>query len=217
MGLGFLLGREGDRRTAGHDGIVLGFLSEMLLAPDDDTGVVVLANTGGLDGRGAAEPLGVALMRRLLGLPDEAVRSDVPQRPEVWRELCGWYAPDPGPVTNLFTRAFLGAGAEVTVRRGHLVLRPLTPVPALRRGMRLHPDDPDDPRVFRVDLSGLGKGTLRVVFREAPDDRDAPRLLMAGMSLRKRPGLLNPRPWTTGVLAAGAVALAARRTAPRPP
>jgi hypothetical protein len=83
--------------------------------------------------------------------------------------------------------------------------------------MRLHPDDPDDPRVFRVDLSGLGKGTLRVVFREAPDDRDAPRLLMAGMSLRKRPGLLNPRPWTTGVLAAGAVALAARRTAPRPP
>ena len=221
MGLGFLLGREDERRTAGHDGIVPGFLSEMLLAPDDETGVVVLANTGGLDGRGAAEPLGVALLRRLLGLPDEAVRSDVPQRPEAWRELCGWYAPDPGPVTNLFTRAFLGAGAEVTVRGGHLVFRPLTPVPALRRGMRLHPDDPDDPRVFRVDLTGLGKGTLRVVFSDGPDAGAAPRLLMDGMALRKRPDALNPRPWATGVLAAGAVALAAgsavRRTAPRRP
>ncbi len=154
MGLGFLLGREGDRRTAGHDGIVSGFLSEMLLAPDDDIGVVVLANTGGLDGRGAAEPLGVALLRRLLGLPDEAVRSDIPPRPETWRELCGWYAPDPGPVTNLFTRAFMGAGAEVIVRGGHLVLKPLTPVPALRRGMPPAPRRPRRP-------AGLPGGPVR--------------------------------------------------------
>jgi Beta-lactamase len=210
MGLGFLLGQEGDRRTVGHDGIVPGFLSEMLIAPDDGVGVVVLGNTGGLDGRGAPEPLGVALVRRLLGLPDEAVRRDVPAHPETWHELCGWYGPDPGPVTNLFTRAFLGAGAEVTVRDGHLMLKPLTPVPAVRRGMRLHPDDPDDPRVFRVDLSGLGKGTQRVVFGGGPGTGTPMRLLMDAMALRKRPDLGNPRPWTVGVLAAGGVALAAR-------
>jgi hypothetical protein len=26
--------------------------------------------------------------------------------------LCGWYGPDPGPVTNMFFRALFGAGAE---------------------------------------------------------------------------------------------------------
>ena len=221
MGLGFLLGQEGDRRTVGHDGIVPGFLSEMLLAPDDGVGVVVLGNTGGLDGRGAPEPLGVALVRRLLGLPDEAVHCDVPAHPETWHELCGWYGPDPGPVTNLFTRAFLGAGAEVTVRDGQLMLKPLTPVPAVRRGMRLHPDDPHDPRVFRVDLAGLGKGTQRVVFGGGPGTGTPMRLLMDAMALRKRPDVGNPRPWTVGVLAAGGVAVAARgvarRAAPRRP
>lgn len=224
MGLGFLLGREGDRRTAGHDGIVPGFLSEVLLAPDDGTGVVVLANTGGLDGRGAPEPLGLALLRRLLGLPDETVRRDVPAHPETWHELCGWYGPDPGPATNLFTRAFLGAGAEVTVRHGHLMLRPLHPVPAVRRGLRLHPDDPDDPRAFRVDLSGMGRGTQRVVVGGGPGTGTPVRLLMDAMALHKRPDVRNPRPWAAGVLAAGGAALAVRgvraastRAAPRRP
>ena len=86
----------------------------------------------------------------LLGLPDQAIRTDIPARPETWSELCGWYSPDPGPVTNLFTRALFGAGAEVTVHGGHLMLKPLTLVPAMRRGMRLYPDDPGDSRVFRV-------------------------------------------------------------------
>jgi hypothetical protein len=214
MGLGFLLGDERGHRTVGHDGIVSGFLSTVTLAPDDGVGVVVLGNTGGLDGRGAPVPLGEALLRRLLGLPHEAVRSDVPAHPEAWGELCGWYGPAPGPVTNLFTRAFLGAGAEVTVRRGELVLRPLTPVRALRRGLRLWPDDPDDPQVFRVDLSDLGKGLVPVVFRSgSPDGAVAPRLLMDGMDLRKRPEARNPRRCATGALAAAAAALAVRRTA----
>ncbi len=124
MGLGFLLGDEDGHRTVGHDGIVSGFLSQMTIAPDDGIGVIVLANTGGLDGRGAPEPLGTALLRRLLDLPDQAIRTDIPVRPETWSQICGWYSPDPGPVTNLFTRAFMGAGAEVTVDRGHLTLKP---------------------------------------------------------------------------------------------
>jgi hypothetical protein len=98
----------------------------MVLASDDGIGVVVFSNTGGLDGRGVSEPLAGALLRRLLGLPDQVIRTDIPARPESWGELCGWYSPDPGPVTNLFVRALVGAGAEVVVRGGHLVLRPLT-------------------------------------------------------------------------------------------
>jgi len=210
MGLGFLLGDENGHRIVGHDGIVSGFLSQMTTAPDDGIGVVVLGNTGGLDGRGAPEPLGARVLRRLLGLPDESIRTDVPARPEVWGELCGWYAPDPGPVTNLFTRAVMGAGAEVTVHGGHLMLRPLTPVPAIRRGMRLYPDDLRDPYVFRIDFSGLGKGTLRVAF-ECGAGMRTPRFLMNGMSFRKRPDTRNPRLWVTGALSAGAATVAVRQ------
>ena len=58
----------------------------------------------------------------------------------------------------------LGAGVEVAVRRGQLVLRTLSPIPALFRGLQLHPDDQDDPYVFRIDLSRYGLATARVVF-----------------------------------------------------
>jgi CubicO group peptidase (beta-lactamase class C family) len=145
MGLGFEPGEESGHATVGKSGIVSGFLSAMMLAPDAGIGLVVFSNTGGLDGRGVADPLSVALLRRLLRLPDAAIRTDIPVRPETWSEICGWYSPDPGPVTNLFARALMGAGAEVTVHGGQLLLKPLTPVPAMRRGLRLYPDDPDDP------------------------------------------------------------------------
>jgi Beta-lactamase len=211
MGLGFEPGEESGHATVGKTGVVVGFLSAMMLAPDDGIGVVVFTNTGGLDGRGVAEPLAVALLRRLLGLPDAVIRADIPVRPEVWREVCGWYSPDAGPVTNLFLRALMGAGAEVTVHDGQLLLKPLTPIPAMRRGLRLYPDDPDDPWVFRIKFPNYGKSS-RVVFSRGPEDRGAPmRLLLDVMSLQKRPEVRNPRRWVNGVLAAGAAALAIRR------
>jgi CubicO group peptidase (beta-lactamase class C family) len=211
-GLGFELGEEGEHRLVRHSGIVSGFLSDMVLAPDDGLGVVVFSNTGGLDGRGAPELLAPALVRRVLGLPDAAIRTDLPARPERWSELCGRYSPDAGPVTNLFVRAAIGAGYEVTVRGGQLLLKPLTPVPVLRRGLRLYPDDPDDPQVFRVDLSEGGKPPTRVVFSRDPEAEGAAiRLLMLGMSLQQRPAVRNPRPWVNGALATGAAALAIRR------
>jgi len=211
MGLGFGPGEQDGHRTVGKVGIVPGFLSAMVLAPDDGIAVVVFSNTGGLNGRGAAEPLAPALLRRLLGLPDEAIRADIPPLPEGWGKLCGWYSPDPGPVTNLMVRALMGAGAEVTVHGGHLMLKSLTPVPAMRGGLRLHPDDPDDPRVFRVELPEFGK-RVRVVFSGGPEDGVVPmRLLMDLMSFRKRPDVRNPRRWVNGAAAAGAVALAIGR------
>jgi CubicO group peptidase (beta-lactamase class C family) len=211
MGLGFEPGEESEHATVGKTGIVSGFLSAMVLAPDDGIGIVVLSNTGGLDGRGVSEPLAAALLRRRLGLPDAAIRADIPVRPESWSELCGWYSPDPGPVTNLFVRALMGAGAEVTVHDGHLMLKPLTPVPAMRRGLRLYPDDPDDPWVFRVEFPEYGK-SLRVVFSGGPEaGAAATRLLLDLMSFQRRPDVRNPRPWMNGALAAGAATLAIRR------
>ena len=210
MGLGFELGEENGHRTVCKGGVVSGFLSAMALAPDDGIGVIVLSNTGGLDGRGAPALLQVALLRRLLGLPDDAVPTSVAAHPEVWSEICGWYGLDPGPVTNLFARALMGAGAEVMVHRGHLILKPLTPVPAMRRGMRLYPDDPDDPSVFRIKFPEYGR-TARVVFSGGADEGRPMRLLMDVMSFEKRPDIRNPRRWVNAALLAGAAALAVRR------
>jgi hypothetical protein len=210
MGLAFELGEEGGHKTVGKTGVVSGFLSAMVLAPDDGTGVFVLSNTGGLSGRGAPTPLASALLRRVLGLPDPAIRTDIPARPETWSELCGWYSPDPGPVTNLSTRALFGAGAEVTVHGGHLMLKPLTPIPAMRRGMRLYPDDPGDPTVFRAELPEFGM-SIPVVFSGGPDEGGTDtRLLLDLFSFHKRPNARNPRRWVTGMAAASAVALAIR-------
>jgi CubicO group peptidase (beta-lactamase class C family) len=211
MGLGFLLGEEGGHRTVGHSGVLSGFLSDMGMAPEEGIGVLVLSNTGGLDGRGAPVLLQVALLRRLLGLPDEAVPTGVPAHPEVWSEICGWYGFDPGPVTNLFMRAVFGAGVEVGVRRGQLVLRPLTPVPVVRKGFPLYPDDEHDPYVFRIDLSDFGNvSTLPVVFSRGPGTT-VRHLVVGSDVLRRRPDARNPRLWVKGMLVAGGAALAIRR------
>jgi len=217
MGLAFGLGEEGGHPTAGWTGVLSGFLSAMVVAPGEGFGVFTLANTGGLDSRGAPAPLATALLRRVLGLPGEAIRTDISPRPEIWGDLCGWYSPDPGPVTNLFTRALFGAGIEVTVRGGHLIAKPLTPVPAMRRGLRLHPDDPADPRVFRAELPEFGT-SLRVAFSEASEHPvTPPRLLIDLISFQKRPDVRDPRRWAAGAAAVGAAAFAIRhrRASPR--
>lgn len=206
MGLAFDLSREGTVRAASKGGTVAGFHSMLVLAPDRRIGVVVLTNTGGLSGQGAATPLGAALIRNLLGEPADPVRTDIELHPEIWSELCGWYAPTPGPVTNLFTRALMGAGAEVVVERRALMLKPMSPVPAMRRGLRLHPDDPTDPYVLRIDLSDVGMGTMPVVFATAAGSR--PCFFMDLMRFDRQPDARNPRRLATGALSVGAGAIA---------
>ena len=102
----------------------------------------------------------------------------------------------------------LGVSVEVVVRRGYLTIRGQIPVPAVRRGLHLQPDG-DDRDAFRVDLPGFGPGTSPVVFsREPGGEVTAPHLGVQPLSFHKRPGGQNPRPWVTGALAAGAMALA---------
>lgn len=79
----------------------------------------------------------------------------------------------------------MGAGAEVTVRDGQLMLKPLHPIPAIRRGMRLHPDDPNDPWAFRVEMPEYGIN-LRVVFSQSPEKgRTITRLLTDTFAFQK--------------------------------
>ena len=161
-GLGFARAEAGTHRVVGHDGILPGFNSELLVAPDDGVGVVAFTNGS----RGAfmwMETEFNRLLRHLLDVPDEVVRTDIPHHPEVWEELCGRYRLPPR-ISDLRQRLLMAGGAEVFVRGGRLMIRGLAPIPALYRGLPLHPDDEDDPYVFRLDLSGLGMSTVRVVF-----------------------------------------------------
>jgi CubicO group peptidase (beta-lactamase class C family) len=209
MGLAFELGEERGQLTVGKTGILSGFHSAMSLAPEEGVGVLVFSNTGGLDGRGAPTPLAPMLLRSLLGLSVDPIRIDIAPRPDTWSKICGWYSPAPGPVTNLPLRALMGAGPEVVVQGGHLMLKPLTPIPAMRRGFRLYPDDPDDPWVFRIYFPEFGMN-FRVVFDGGRQDGTATRLLLDVMSFDRRPNFRNPRPWVTGGLAAGTATLAIR-------
>jgi CubicO group peptidase (beta-lactamase class C family) len=164
-GLGFARGEAGGHCVVGHDGILPGFNSTLLVAPDD--GLAIVALTNGSPGAFMwMETEFKRLLRHLLDVPDEVIRTDIPHHPEVWGELCGGYRLPPR-ISDLRGRLAIPGGVEVFVGGGRLMIRARTPVPALYRGLPLHPDDEHDPYVFRLDLSEFGQGSLRVVFGRA--------------------------------------------------
>ena len=191
-GLGVARGDVGGHRLVGHDGILPGFNSQLLMAPDDGIGVVAFTNGS----RGAYQWMDAefdALLRDLLGVPGEVVRTDVPHHPEIWADICGRYRLPPR-ISDLRGRLALPAGVEVLARGGRLLVRAATPVPALARGLPLHPDDEDDPFVFRLDLSELGMSSVRVVFgRDTDGAASAVHTALGGqpLSLIGRP---DPKP-----------------------
>lgn len=186
VGLAFFRAELGGHRAVEHQGILPGFNAQIFLAPDDGVGVMAFTN-------GARQAMlwlpveAAGLLGQVLGLPEEGVRTDVPHRPEVWGDLCGWYRLSAG-LTDVRLRGMMGAGAEVFVRGGRLMLRFLSPIPALCTGSELHPDDDEDPYAFRIDLSAVGLATMRVVFGDDPDG-DGMRLHLDTMpvTLRRRP------------------------------
>ncbi len=219
IGLAFSRFDLGGHLAVEHGGILPGFNSQIFLAPDD--GVGVMAFTNGARRAMLWLPAEVSrLLGELLGVPAGVVRTDLPQHPETWAELCGRYRL-PARWTDLRLRAMTGLGAEVFVRGGQLTLRGLSPIPALYRGFVLHPDDERDPDVFRIDLSEFGIGTSRVVFSRGPDGA-AKRVSLEifPVSLEKQRPNPNRRVWAgmaSGALGivAGIVAVRGRRTTGR--
>ena len=204
MGLAFWRSYLGAHLAVEHPGVRPGFNSQIFLAPGD--GVGVMAFTNGASGALLwlmAEVAG--LLRRLLGVPDDVIRTDVPHHPEIWGDLCGWY-PVSAQLTDNQARGVAGLGAEVFVRRGQLTIRALSPVPAVYRGFPLHPDDDKDPCAFRIDLSRWGLGTARIVFSREPETGTTRiHTDMFPLSLQRQPDRRNPRYWATGALGAAAV------------
>jgi CubicO group peptidase (beta-lactamase class C family) len=209
MGLGFFRGTLGGHPAVEHQGILPGFNSQIWLAPGD--GVGVLAFTNGASNAVMWMPGELSgLLGHLLGVPAEGIRTDIPQHPEIWKEICGWYSLSV-PITDARSRLMVGAGAEVLARRGELIFRLLTPIPALYRGFPLHPDDEEDPYVFRIDFSGMG--TTRVLFGREPAGGTTlvPELGVMPLPLRKQPPAKNPRVWATAALGGAFAGIALRR------
>jgi CubicO group peptidase (beta-lactamase class C family) len=192
IGAAFYRVMFGNYLAVEHGGIVPGFTSEIYVAPDEGVGIVAFTN-------GASQamfwmPGEVAgLLGQALGAPNHVIRSDLAQHPEIWGQICGWY-PLEARLTDARARLAIGAGAEVSVRRGRLTLRIFSPFPAMSRRFVLHPDDEIDPAVFRIDLSELGAGTARVAFSGRPGDRKTVLHLDFGkpLSMHRRASVTNP-------------------------
>lgn len=207
MGLGFFRKDLGGHLAVGHQGTHPGFHSQMLLAPDD--GVGVMAFTNGARQADFWLPTEVSrLLRQLIGETDGFEGGSLPQRPELWRELSGWYRLS-ARLTDVRLRGMMGAGAEVFVRSGRLMLRFLTPIPELYRGFPLDPADIDDPFAYRIDLTASGLEPMKVVFGTTPEGAVTDLYIdLMPLKLSKQPGLSNPRRWVLGGL--GALAAGAR-------
>ncbi|GCE75762.1 serine hydrolase domain-containing protein [Cellulomonas biazotea] len=204
LGLAWFRGRVGDHRVVEHAGVVPGSNSQVFLAPDDDVAVLALV-TGGRQAMMWLPGECTDLLGDVLGVDDE--RPDVPHRPETWPDLCGWY-PVPGPLSDARVRMMAGLGVEVGVHGGRLALHVVGAVPQPVRGFPLLPDDPDDPDVFRLDLSRYGTGSLRVVFTRDASGR-AVALHLDGMPITAQRDLSanNPRFWAQGLATVGGAAV----------
>lgn len=90
------------------------------------------------------------------------------------------------------------------------MMRVLSPIPMLYGGFPLHPDDENDPYVFRVDLARFGLDTGRVIFSREPGvGTTAVHFEFGPLSFQKQPASKNPRLWAVGALGALAVAATA--------
>jgi CubicO group peptidase (beta-lactamase class C family) len=167
MGLAFFRDEIGGQPVIEHQGILPGFNGQLYLSPGKGVGVLGFTNGA----RNAVVWLAEEMSRLLgdvIGAAPDGLRSDVPHHAEIWGQLCGRYTPI-AQMNDTQVLGLVGAGVEVRVRRGQLVLRALSPLPAVFRGFVLHPDDPADPYAFRIDLSVYDLGTMKVVFSRHGD------------------------------------------------
>ena len=200
--------RVGGHRTVGHDGICRG----LSLGHGARSGrrASVSWRWPTPDGSTLAAHRCPSRMRcsvTVLDLQDDAVRTDVPDHPEVWSDLRGWHSLGPGAAHR--PPAKDDARGRRRDRRPPRATSRFVGRPRSRRCARAFASTPrpDDPYAFRIDLSGLELGASPVVFGREPDGEvTALHLGLTPMSLRKRPDVQNPSPWPNGALAADLVA-----------
>jgi CubicO group peptidase (beta-lactamase class C family) len=205
IGLSFFVERLGGHRVAGHDGGWAGFISALAFAPDDGVGVLAFTNTS------TAFAPHVLAERALARLLDAAAEPPaVPQHPHAWAELVGVYKLPEGLNTNVRWWPLLGGEVEIAVRKGKLVARALSPVRELRKGVRLHAVDAEDPLRLEARVEDW---RVPVVFERGADG--AVVALRTGstrggfLRLHRRSPAASLRRWARAGAGAGSLAAAA--------
>ncbi len=172
MGYGFKVDDFDGRRVVSHDGLWLGFVSSMFVAPTDELGVIVLTNSANSIAIGLAR----SFMRRLLGISRALKKSSdeaLPDTPALWPSLVGHYGPKPGFNSNFRLWTSYGGELEVYEEENHLKLRSLKG--SWKTGKILRRAEADDPLSFTI-------GGRKIIFKRDPD-----RLLMGLNAFEKRP------------------------------
>ncbi|MCL4560090.1 MAG: beta-lactamase family protein [Chloroflexi bacterium] len=159
MGYGFHLEYLDGHRAAWHGGSLEGFNTALWVAPDDDLGVLVFANTN----TRAIYHFAEGILRDLLGLPRLSERLPVPgvlESPHLWPEMVGSYGPPRGFNSN--ARAWLNYGSDlkIYVKDHHLMLKSFTGL--YQKGIVLYPVDAHDPLAFENVTDGK---VLQLVFQ----------------------------------------------------
>ena len=147
MGMTFWLENAQGHRIAQHGGGWPGFISMMLVAPDDELAVLAFTNCGNR----SSYDVSLGLMQQLLQIAPESVTPPYPEiqvEPLAWAELTGVYQPAPGFSTNGRVWAAYGGGFEVKVEGPQLMLKPLGGL--ARAGLPLHHADAEDPLAFQL-------------------------------------------------------------------
>jgi CubicO group peptidase (beta-lactamase class C family) len=172
MGYGFKIDDFGGHRVVSHDGLWLGFISSLFVAPDDELGVVALTNSANSIAIGLAS----SLMRRMLGVGRKLKSRPDPDKPaetpEKWPALAGIYGPKPGFNSNF--RLWTSYGGELEVYQEEKDLKIKSLRGSWKEGKTLVPADKDDPLSFRA-------GGRQVIFTK--DER----LLIGLNAFGKRP------------------------------
>ena len=181
MGYAFKVDDWGGHRVVSHDGLWLGFISSMFVAPDAELGVVALTNSAS----GAAIYVAFQLLQRALNTSSRPLKkapvAEPPEKPELWPELVGFYAPTPGWNTNFRLWQQYGNEFEVYVDGEKLHIR--SNWGGWKQGYLLKPADADDPLSFVV-------GSTPVIFR---------RTAVGGMTLLKGLHRLEKRPYSQSI------------------
>lgn len=159
MGLAFILYKYGSHRVVFHNGGWPGFISSMLVAPEDKLAVLAFTNTDD----GVPDVITAKIMRQLLDVPEPVSQVPLPgvlETPHEWSKLCGFYGPKPGFLTNLRLWMGFGGEMEIFVKGNHLAVRSL--VGPLAKGVELVRGDAKNPWIFK---GKQGENVMTLVFK----------------------------------------------------
>lgn len=212
QGLSFFMQDFSGHKIAYHGGGRTGYITMMMLAPDDDLGVVAFVNAS----RGGSYQVARHLLCQLLDIPVPAAAVDalnLPERADLWGQLVGIYRPLPGLNSAFRPIALSGGEFEILVHDAHLAIR------GLRKGLalpiRLKRSDPEDPLVYRAAIGGgFSRDVWEFVFKpgDAGRAQSFEAFISVPMEFRRRPDATSLRKARTVSLrtaAAGAVVGAA--------